>query len=213
MVRARRRCLVVPGSDPVGRVPAPWVHPGTGREVGRGFGGVATRPRWMGQGPVWTWRGSVRHDEGMRAGNDRSGDGKCAGLGSWLRRARARMVSNEPEVWVCSDAARMSRLAARRVVAVVRARPDAVIGLTTGASPLGLYEELVRIGRGRPGLFRRVRWVELDEWGGLAPGEEGSNERYLWDRLLGPLGVSRRRYAGWNGMTDTPEAECRRMAR
>jgi len=157
--------------------------------------------------------GRVPHDEGMRAGNDRSGDGKCAGLGSWLRRARARMVSNEPEIRVCSDAARMSRLAARRVLAVVRARPDAMIGLTTGASPLGLYEELVRIGRVRPGLFRRVRWVELDEWGGLAPGEEGSNERYLWDRLLGPLGVSRRQYVGWNGMTDAPEAECRRMAR
>ena len=53
------------------------------------------------------------------------------------------------EVVPLPDADAVARLAADAVEQLVAARPDAVLGLATGSSPLGLYRELVAA-RGRP---------------------------------------------------------------
>lgn len=127
-----------------------------------------------------------------------------------LLRGEARVF--EPECCIAADAGAMSRMAAERVREVLLARRDALVGLTTGASPVGLYAHLVEMGRQEPDLFRQARWLALDEWGGLSGEEEGSNERYLWERLLGPLGVRPGQYCGWRGLAEDPAAECRRVA-
>ncbi len=76
------------------------------------------------------------------------------------------VVIDRPEV--------LAALAADAVEAVVRRRPDAVLGLATGSSPLAVYDELAR--RHAAGLsFARVRAFLLDEYVGLPPGHP---ERY-----------------------------------
>ncbi|WP_129786994.1 glucosamine-6-phosphate deaminase [Promicromonospora panici] len=60
----------------------------------------------------------------------------------------------------------LARLAADAVEGLVRANPEAVLGLATGSSPLAVYDELVR--RHKEGLsFARVRAFMLDEYVGL----------------------------------------------
>lgn len=61
----------------------------------------------------------------------------------------------------------LARLAADAVERLVRANPEAVLGLATGSSPLAVYDELVR--RHKEGLsFARARAYMLDEYVGLA---------------------------------------------
>lgn len=68
-----------------------------------------------------------------------------------------------------------ARLAADAVEALLRAKPDAVLGLATGSSPLALYAELVRR-HAQEGLsFARARAFLLDEYVGLPAGHP---ERY-----------------------------------
>jgi len=60
----------------------------------------------------------------------------------------------------------LARLAADAVEGLVRANPEAVLGLATGSSPLAVYDELVR--RHEAGLsFARARAFMLDEYVGL----------------------------------------------
>lgn len=60
----------------------------------------------------------------------------------------------------------LAELAADAVETLLRHRPEAVLGLATGSSPLAVYEELVR--RHKDGLsFERARAFLLDEYVGL----------------------------------------------
>ena len=51
------------------------------------------------------------------------------------------------EVIIQTSDTAASELAARRVAALVRGNPEAVLGLATGNSPVGFYAELVRMHR------------------------------------------------------------------
>src|SRR6478752_6141257 len=77
------------------------------------------------------------------------------------------------EVVILPGAKPIAVLAADAIEALLRNKPDAVLGLATGSSPLPVYEELER--RHRRGLdFSRVRAFALDEYVGLPPGHPGS---------------------------------------
>ena len=57
------------------------------------------------------------------------------------------------EVIIQKDYEQMSKAAAKIVVEVLNAKPNAVLGMATGSAPLGLYQELVRLlrsGRAQP---------------------------------------------------------------
>src|SRR5690606_32479184 len=69
---------------------------------------------------------------------------------------------------VIAPAERLAVLAADAVEAVVRSRPEAVLGLATGSSPLRVYDELTRRHREEGVSFAGVRAFMLDEYVGLA---------------------------------------------
>src|SRR5438094_3453599 len=61
----------------------------------------------------------------------------------------------------------VSRAAAEAVADVMNAKPDAVIGMATGSTPLGLYQELVRMHKKQGLDFSQVTTFNLDEYVGL----------------------------------------------
>ncbi len=70
---------------------------------------------------------------------------------------------------VIGSAAQVARWAADAVEALLRARPEAVLGLATGSSPLALYDELARRHAEEGLSFARARAFLLDEYVGLPP--------------------------------------------
>lgn len=73
----------------------------------------------------------------------------------------------------------LSLLAAEQVVQVIQEKPDAVLGLSTGDTPLGMYQELIRLHREEGLDFSRVRTFNLDEYVGLSPDHPQSYHFYM----------------------------------
>ncbi len=93
------------------------------------------------------------------------------------------------EVILRPSAAEASALAARTVARLVREKPDAVLGLATGSTPLALYKELIRLHRDEGLDFSKVTTFNLDEYVGLAPEHPASYRRFIRENLLDPVGI------------------------
>jgi glucosamine-6-phosphate deaminase len=76
-------------------------------------------------------------------------------------------------------------LAADRIAALVGRKPDAVLGLATGTTPLPVWAAL----RGRGIDLRYVRGFALDEYLGLPPGHPESYRAVLTREVIEPLGL------------------------
>ncbi len=88
------------------------------------------------------------------------------------------------EVVLTASSEGAARLLADAIEALVRRRPDAVLGLATGSSPLLTYRELVdRHRRGSGPSYARVRAFLLDEYVGL-PGSHPQSYRATIERDL-----------------------------
>jgi glucosamine-6-phosphate deaminase len=85
---------------------------------------------------------------------------------------------------VIEATAELYRRAARRVAALVRAEPAAVLGLATGRTMVPLYDELARLHRAEGLSFARVRAFALDEYVGLTADAPGSFARFLGTQLV-----------------------------
>lgn len=71
-------------------------------------------------------------------------------------------------IYKAKDYADMSRKAANIVSAQVIMKPNCVLGLATGSTPIGLYKQLVEWFRKGDLDFSEVMTVNLDEYKGLS---------------------------------------------
>lgn len=87
------------------------------------------------------------------------------------------------EIIICDTYEEMSRLAARMIQRQLLKKPSSVLGLATGSTPVGLYQELVRLHREGGLDFSKVVTFNLDEYLDLPPWHEQSY-RYFMDQHL-----------------------------
>lgn len=92
---------------------------------------------------------------------------------------------------VTKDSPEQSRKAADIFESVIREKPDCTIGLATGSSPLGLYQELIRRHRDEGLDFSRVHTVNLDEYVGLAPDHEQSYRYFMNANLFDHINIDK----------------------
>jgi glucosamine-6-phosphate deaminase len=77
--------------------------------------------------------------------------------------------------------------AARRIAALVRRKPEAVLGFATGRTQRPVYAELVRQAKAGTLDLSRVTTFNLDELVGVAPDHPASYRRYMGEQLLDQL--------------------------
>lgn len=104
----------------------------------------------------------------------------------------------------------MSRRAANIIAAQVMLKPDCVLGLATGSSPIGAYECLV--GQYRVGDldFAAVRTVNLDEYKGLGAGDEQSYVNFMNENLFSKINIAKENTNVPNGLNEDADGECAR---
>ena len=114
------------------------------------------------------------------------------------------------KIYCTEDYAAMSRKAAAVIAAQVIAKPDCILGLATGSTPVGLYQNLIA-GCATGDLdFSRVTTVNLDEYAGL-DGTHDQSYRYFMDHnLFDHINIDKARTNVPDGKAPDPEAECRR---
>ena len=84
------------------------------------------------------------------------------------------------EIIIEPDAGALADRAAQIVFAELARKPNLVLGLATGRTPIGLYERL----RKKPDAFAGVRFFNLDEFFGLAPSDPNSFNAFFYKHLL-----------------------------
>jgi glucosamine-6-phosphate deaminase len=94
------------------------------------------------------------------------------------------------------------------VARLVREKPDAVLGLATGSTPLRLYRELVRMHEEEGLDFSRVTTFNLDEYAGLDKDHPQSYHAFMWKELFSRINVDARRVHIPDGMADDIPASC-----
>ena len=94
---------------------------------------------------------------------------------------------------VVDDYAALSHAAADAVAATLQRRPDALLLLATGDTPMGAYRELAERRRRGELDTSRLRVAQLDEYAGLAADDRRSLYGWMERSFLEPLGVPEER--------------------
>lgn len=103
-----------------------------------------------------------------------------------------------------------SVIAARIIAKLVRAKPDCVLGLATGSTPLPTYRELVRMHREESLDFSKVTTFNLDEYVGLPPEHPQSYHAFMDEHLFRHINVARQNIHIPDGTVANVPAECAR---
>jgi glucosamine-6-phosphate deaminase len=88
-------------------------------------------------------------------------------------------------------------------------KPQSVLALPTGHTPLGLYEELIARSRTGTVSLGAVGIFNLDEYCGLAQSDPHSYAAFLDRHLIAPAGITADRVRLLRGDSPDMEAECR----
>jgi glucosamine-6-phosphate deaminase len=112
------------------------------------------------------------------------------------------------EIIVQPTADAASLIAARHVARVVRDKPNAVLGLATGSTPLPMYRELIRMHREQGLDFSQVTTFNLDEYVGLAPEHPASYHAFMEEHFFSQVNVAPERIHIPDGMTSHVPAFC-----
>ena len=100
-------------------------------------------------------------------------------------------------------------VAAARVIArLVCEKPNAVLGLATGSTPLPLYGELIRMHREEGLDFSTVTTFNLDEYVGLERDHEQSYHSFMWQNLFSQINIDPDKVHIPDGMTCNVSATC-----
>lgn len=112
------------------------------------------------------------------------------------------------QIKIAKDYAEMSKLAADMIIELLEKKPSANLGLATGSTPIGLYEELVRRHQAGHDLSQ-VTTFNLDEYYNLDPGHPASYHHYMNEHLFQYLDIPESKINIPNGATSDPAEECR----
>jgi galactosamine-6-phosphate isomerase len=112
---------------------------------------------------------------------------------------------------VFPDHEQASRFAANWLASQLREKPESLVCLATGATPMRAYTLLAEQALHEPSLVDRCRVIKLDEWCGLPMDDPATCEQHLRATLITPLGMSDR-YIGFDSRPANAEGECARVA-
>ena len=84
---------------------------------------------------------------------------------------------------IIDSAQSIAAMAAQQYVALLKRKPNAILGGATGSTPLGLYAELVRLNKAGEISFKDASSFNLDEYVGL-DGTHDQSYRYFMDHNL-----------------------------
>lgn len=113
-------------------------------------------------------------------------------------------------IYQAADYKSMSRRTANIISAHVILKPDCVLGLATGSTPVGAYQQLVEWYNKGDLSFAETRSVNLDEYRGLSPHHEQSYRYFMQTNLFDHIDIKPENTHVPNGLAFDADAECAR---
>lgn len=110
------------------------------------------------------------------------------------------------EIVIQPSAAAATALATRLLANVIRKKPDVVLGLATGGTPLALYRELASLELD----WRKITTFNLDEYVGISPQHPQSYHHFMWENLFRHVKVAEKNVNIPDGLAQDIPAFCER---
>lgn len=94
------------------------------------------------------------------------------------------------EIIIKKNYEEMSKVAASIIADQIKSKPNSVLGLATGSTPIGTYDELVSLNKAGEISFADIKTVNLDEYKGLPREHKESYFRFMRDHLLSHVDIN-----------------------
>ncbi|MBR0604859.1 glucosamine-6-phosphate deaminase [Bacillus safensis] len=104
----------------------------------------------------------------------------------------------------------LGKEAAAIIARTIAAKPDAVLGLATGGTPIETYKELIQLHQAHQLSFKQTKTINLDEYAGLDLEHENSYMTYMKHHLFDHIDLPQDQYFLPNGNAAHLEKECLR---
>ena len=111
---------------------------------------------------------------------------------------------------ICRDYNELSIKAAKLIAEQIWHKPNSILGLCTGATPLGLYKELIRLYESAEIDFSQVTIFNIDEYYGISLENPQSYSYYMIENLIKHINIKPENFNIPNGNTKFVAAECKR---
>lgn len=111
------------------------------------------------------------------------------------------------KVIIVKDYAQMSEVAAGHFIQLILEKPNAVLGLATGSTPIGTYENLVKEYKEGRLSFAHISSVNLDEYIGLEPTHPQSYRYFMNEQLFDHIDIDKSQTFVPSGMAKDFEVE------
>ena len=98
--------------------------------------------------------------------------------------------TNHIELIITNDYDEMSKKAADIIFSLLKNNPNATLGLATGSTPIGTYNELIKKYNKNEISFENVTTFNLDEYIGLEPFHPQSYFKYMYDHLFKHININ-----------------------
>lgn len=106
----------------------------------------------------------------------------------------------------------MSKAVADKIISYVNNKPDSLLCLAGGDTPLKTFEYLVKASENKEVDFSKAKFVSLDEWVGLGASIKGSCVETLYTHLYDKLPINiKEQVCFFNGLTEDLDKECKRV--
>lgn len=110
---------------------------------------------------------------------------------------------------VCENYEEMSKVSAELYAKQMTEKPDSILGLATGSTPVGLYKELIRMNRAGEIDFSKITSFNLDEYYPISPDNNQSYRYFMNENLFDHVNIDKSRTHVPSGMAEDAEAECK----
>ena len=114
------------------------------------------------------------------------------------------------KVIVVENYQQIGQLGAQIIAGVIKNNPNAVLGLATGTSPIGIYQNLVEMCQKGEISFANVKTVNLDEYVGLDGTHPQSYRYFMNDNLFNHVNIDKANTFVPNGVAENLQEECAR---
>ncbi|MGL5540070.1 MAG: glucosamine-6-phosphate deaminase [Erysipelotrichaceae bacterium] len=93
------------------------------------------------------------------------------------------------EVFIFENKEQVSQKAFEVMMDVVKNKPNAVLGLATGSSPIGMYQKMIQDHKENGTSYEAIRTFNLDEYLGLPKTHEQSYYTFMYEHLFNGLDI------------------------
>ena len=103
----------------------------------------------------------------------------------------------------------LSQEASKIIASVVKSKPESILGLATGSSPLGTYDGLIEAYNNGEIDFSKVTTINLDEYIGLTPDNDQSYRYFMETNLFSKINVRKDFTFVPDGCAEDIQKECK----